>query len=78
MQHLAFGYTEDTFLTGVERASTARRVSVMGIGGLLVGLGWWALRHPCHTLTVTDALRADAPRMPLPTTLADSAPAAAG
>ena len=73
VQHLAFGYTEDTFLTGVERASPARRVSVMGIGGLLVGLGWWALRHHRDTLTVTDALRADAPRMPLPTTLADSA-----
>jgi len=73
VQHLAFGYTEDTFLTGVDRASPARRVSVMGIGGLLVGLGWWALRHHRDTLTVTDALRADAPRMPLPTTLADSA-----
>jgi len=32
VQHLAFGYTEDTFLTGVERASPARRVSVMALG----------------------------------------------
>ncbi len=39
VQHLAFGYTEDTFLTGVEHASPARRVSVMGMGGLLVGRG---------------------------------------
>jgi len=31
------------------------------------------MRHHRDTLTVTDALRADAPRMPLPTTLADSA-----
>jgi len=45
VQQQAFGYTEDTFLTRVERASPVRRVSVMGIGGLLVGLGWWALRH---------------------------------
>ncbi len=73
VQQLAFGYTEDTFLTEVERASPTRRVLVKGIGGLLVGLGWWALRHHRHTPSVTDALGADFPRMPLPTTLADPA-----
>lgn len=44
IQHVAFGYTEATFLEGVERASPARRVSALAIGGLVVGLGWWLLR----------------------------------
>jgi len=60
--HLPFGIT-----------ATARRVSLMGVGGFLVGLGWWALRRYRDTTTVTDALGADFPRMPVPTALADSA-----
>jgi len=57
VQHLAYGYTEDTFLTGVERASPARRVSVMAIGGLVVGLGWYLLRRSARPLrSLTAAL----------------------
>src|SRR6478609_10325818 len=33
VQHAAFGYTEEAFLTGVEQASAARRVTAMAIGG---------------------------------------------
>ncbi|SDP30668.1 H+/Cl-antiporter ClcA [Nakamurella panacisegetis] len=45
VQHLAFGYTEATFLTGVERASNLRRILALTIGGVVVGSGWWALRR---------------------------------
>lgn len=45
VQHLAFGYTEETFLTGVQRATAARRVLALAVGGVIVGLGWWALRR---------------------------------
>jgi H+/Cl- antiporter ClcA len=45
VQHLAFGYTEETFLTGVQRATAARRVLALAVGGVIVGVGWWALRR---------------------------------
>ena len=45
IQHLAFGYTENTFLIGVLHASPGRRLLAMTVGGLLVGVGWWALRR---------------------------------
>jgi H+/Cl- antiporter ClcA len=54
VQHLAYGYTEQSFLTGVERASPARRVMVMALGGLTVGSGWYLLRRwtaPLQPLT---------------------------
>lgn len=73
VQHLAFGYTEASFLTGVERASATRRVLAMTLGGILVGLGWWALRWRRDTVSVRAALAAPTPRLPLPTTLLDSA-----
>lgn len=74
VQHLAFGYTEATFLIGVERASAARRVLAMALGGLIIGLGWWWLRTKAPmTTSVGDAL--DDPRrpLPLPRTAADAA-----
>jgi len=43
VQHLAYGYTEDTFLRGVEQASVVCRVLVMTVGGAAVGIGWWLL-----------------------------------
>ncbi|MCE5287861.1 MAG: chloride channel protein [Nocardiaceae bacterium] len=72
IQHLAFGYTEASFLTGVEKASGVRRVVMMTIGGLIAGLGWWALRSYRRVKTVTDGLKEADPRLPIPTTLADS------
>ena len=45
VQHVSFGYTENTFLYGVEHASSLRRVLALSIGGLIVGLGWWAQRR---------------------------------
>ena len=60
IQHLAFGYTEATFLTGVERASDLRRVVALTVGGAAVGVGWWALRRwqppvaPVERMMVAD------------------------
>ena len=45
VQHLAFGYTENTFLTGVEHAGPLRRVIAVGAGGVVAGLGWWLHRR---------------------------------
>jgi H+/Cl- antiporter ClcA len=65
VQHISFGYTENTFLYGVEQASSLRRVLALGIGGLVVGLGWWAQRRfIAAPISVTRSL--SAARSPLP------------
>ncbi|HEY2223381.1 chloride channel protein [Actinomycetospora sp.] len=46
VQHAAFGYTEETFLVGVERAPWWRRLLVLFLAGVIAGLGWWVLRGP--------------------------------
>ncbi len=58
VQHLAFGHPEDTFLVGVIRASPARRVGALTVGGLAVGLGWWALRSRGRPPTVGQEISA--------------------
>ena len=74
VQHAAFGYTEETFLFGVEQASAARRVIAMAIGGAAVGTGWWALwRYSRRFPAVGDALTGPDQRLPLPTVTADAA-----
>lgn len=77
IQHLAFGYTEDTFLVGVEKASDARRVLALAIGGLVAGTAWWAFRKRGGTtiddqISVRDAARTGR-RMPLVPTITDAA-----
>ncbi|GLZ54080.1 chloride channel protein [Actinomycetospora sp. NBRC 106378] len=46
VQHTAFGYTEESFLQGVEQAPWWRRLGVLALAGLVAGLGWWLLRGP--------------------------------
>ena len=46
VQHAAFGYAEESFLTGVEQASGRRRLLVLALAGVVAGLGWWLLRGP--------------------------------
>ncbi len=59
VQHLAYGYSERTFAEGAQAASGARRVLAMTIGGLVVGLGWWALRRWSSNRTSVTAGVAD-------------------
>lgn len=73
VQHLAFGYTEATFLTGVERATPLRRVLAVAAGGLIVGLGWWGLRRRSRQITsVTTAMDHPDRSLPLPIQTADA------
>ncbi len=59
VQHVAFGYTEDSFLTGVAEASGIRRVLAMTVGGAVVGIGWWALRAGRDPLPTVEAAAGD-------------------
>ena len=79
VQHLAFGYTEDSFLVGVEKASGRRRLAAMTGGGAVVGLGWWALWHrygvrgrPAPLVSVEKAMRNPATPLPALSTAADA------
>ena len=74
VQYTAFGYTEATFLSGVEQASAVRRVIAMAIGGAVAGTGWWALwRYSRRFPAVGDAMTGPEKRLPLPTVTADAA-----
>jgi H+/Cl- antiporter ClcA len=74
VQHLAFGYTENTFLVGVEEASSPRRVLAVTAGGIAVGAGWWWFRRrvPAASVSVTRALREPFGRLPVMATTADA------
>ena len=73
VQHLAFGYTENTFLVGVEQAPAWRRVLSLAVAGVVVAPLWW-LHHrsgDVEDVSVTGAVRSADPRMPLLRTAAD-------
>lgn len=78
VQHLAFGYTENTFLIGVEHASSPRRVLAVGIGGAIAGTGWWLHRRSLrkrdaeNSISVTHALTRLVPRLPITSTVTDA------
>jgi len=74
VQHVSFGYTEDTFLVGVEHASSLRRVMALLVGGVVVGLGWWLQRRwfRRQNVSVTHALTLDKPKLPLLATTTDA------
>ena len=72
VQHVAFGYTEDTFLAGVQRASPERRVLALTVGGVIVGLGWYALRRWASPVVgVESAMKDPRIRLPVLTAAAD-------
>ena len=74
VQHLAFGYTESTFLVGVRHASGLRRVLAMSLGGAIVGFGWWLQRrHIPADVTVGHALANPERAVPVPQTIVDCA-----
>ena len=73
IQHLAFGYSESSFLVGVEHASSLRRVVALGVGGLVVGLGWWLQRRVSRAnVSVTHALTEPDPHLPVWTSTTDA------
>lgn len=74
VQHLAFGYTENTFLLGVERASYGRRVIALAAGGVVAGCGWWWHRQyiSAADVSVTQALDGEDYVLPLGHTVVDA------
>jgi H+/Cl- antiporter ClcA len=77
IQHLAFGYSpgaiisNESFLEGVSAASPARKIAVLGLCGLVAGTGWWAVyRFGRPLVSISKAVRAEDPRMPVGSTLA--------
>ena len=64
VQHLAWDYSSGTFLAGVEQTSSAHRVIVLTIGGVVAGGGVLALRRT-GTADVSEALWLRHARMPL-------------
>jgi len=74
VQHLLFGYTEQTFLRGVEAAGPARRVLGPALGGLVVGVGWWLHRRHVDgdALSVVRVVRDGTARLPLGHTVVDA------
>jgi CIC family chloride channel protein len=45
VQHLAYRYQRGSFGDAVEHASTTRRLLALVVGGLVVGVAWYALRR---------------------------------
>jgi H+/Cl- antiporter ClcA len=73
VQHLSFGYTENTFLRGVDKASSVRRVLAVGVGGVVVGFGWWAQRRWIKApVSVTRSLADPNTPLPVAPTVVDS------
>ncbi len=71
VQHIAFGYTEDSFLHGVEQASPGRRLVVLLLAGLVAGGGWWMLRRRTTLRSVGDAIADPSQRLPILSTTLD-------
>ena len=71
VQHAAFGYTENTFLFGVEQASALRRVVVLALAGVVAGAGWTVLRRRGRVGDVTTAVSDERSDLPLLDTSAD-------
>ncbi|NPE55732.1 chloride channel protein [Dickeya dadantii] len=72
IQHLAYGYSldqiisEESFLQGVSAAEPARRFMALLIGGVVAGLGWYALyRYGRRLVSISSALQAEKPASPV-------------
>jgi H+/Cl- antiporter ClcA len=77
IQHVAYGYSlnavisPESFLQGVTAAAPARRVLALLICGVVAGAGWWAVfRLGRPLVSISKAIKADDPRMPVITTMA--------
>ena len=77
IQHLAFGYSEGTFLDGLLEAPPVNRVVALAVAGVIGGVGWWLLRRwgrrdPGHAVVSVEAA-VGGRRMPGFVTLANAA-----
>ncbi|WP_162849194.1 chloride channel protein [Subtercola vilae] len=69
IEHVAYGYSQGSFLDGVLGADPWRRVAALAVAGLVGGAGWWALRRFGRAVVSVEASVAGG-RMPgLPTLL---------
>lgn len=60
IQHLAFGYSEGSFLEGLLEAPPVNRVVALAVAGVVGALGWWLLRRwgarrPGHAVVSIEA-----------------------
>jgi H+/Cl- antiporter ClcA len=76
IQHLAYGYSvghvtsPESFLQGVSAASSARRILVMLLCGLVAGFGWYAVyRFGQPLVSIRQAVARNGARMPVLSTL---------
>jgi len=72
IQHVAYGYSEGTFLDGLRQASPATRVIALTVAGLIGALGWWALRRWARSF-VSIEQSVSGSRMPTFVTLVNAA-----
>ncbi|WP_226909551.1 chloride channel protein [Georgenia ruanii] len=72
VEHLAYGYSAGTFLSGVVGSAPWRRVLALAIAGVVGALGWWALRRWAKpVVSVQDSVQGA--RMPWLATVANAA-----
>lgn len=76
IQHLAFGYSEGTFIEGLLDAPPVSRVVALAVAGVIGGVGWWALRRwgrlrPKHAIVSVESA-VNGRRMPWFVTIANA------
>ena len=76
IQHLAFGYSEGTFIEGLLDAPPVSRVVALAVAGVIGGVGWWALRRwgrlrPSHAIVSVESA-VNGRRMPWFVTIANA------
>lgn len=77
IQHLAYGYTEGTFIDGLLLSSPVNRVVSLTIAGVIGGVGWWLLRRWARRrremAVVSVEAAVNGKRMPRVTTVVNAA-----
>lgn len=68
IEHLAFGYSDGSFLDGVVHSAPWRRVFALVLAGIIGGFGWWAVRRWLSAIVSVEQSVAGA-RMPAVTTV---------
>ncbi|MDY7528229.1 MULTISPECIES: chloride channel protein [unclassified Cryobacterium] len=72
IQHLAYGYSEGTYLDGLARSAPQTRVIALCVAGVIGAVGWWAVRRWGRPIVPVNRSVAGE-RMPVLATLVNSA-----